>query len=376
MPVTNTLITPDIVARESLIHLQNNTILSRLVSSGYGANYTGSKVGETITVKIPPVVEAQEFSGTVTPQNLTQGFVTLELEKLFTVDYEISSSEFTLSLDDFSNTVVKPSMIALNQKLDAYLASLYKQVPYFSGTAGDPPDSVVDVLQVDKVLNVNKCPIDPRYLVVDPSGKVDLMSTTGLVDASAIGDGGQTFRSGQLGRVLGFNAYMNQNVKTHTAGTLAAGSPLVDGAVLAGATTMDIDGGVGVETIKLGDIFTVDGVTGQFVFTADKTAVAGAITGATFYPAAPVGGFANNAPITIVEDHTANLAFHPQAIALAVVPLEKPMGSATSSVLSDGGLSVRVVFDYDSSTKKDKISFDILCGAVVVRPELACRVLG
>ena len=43
-------------------------------------------------------------------------------------------------------------------------------------------------------------------------------------------------------------------------------------------------------------------------------------------------------------------------------PLELPMGAAKAAIASADGLAVRVVFDYDASTKTDKVSFDILYG--------------
>jgi hypothetical protein len=180
-----------------------------------------------------------------------------------------------------------------------------------------------------------------------------------------------------MGRVMGLDWYMAQNISRHTAGTFSGGTPLVNTAVLAGATTMNIDGGSAAETIKAGDIFTVAGVTGYMgVFTADKTATTGAITGAAFYPAAPTGGFANDAAITIVGSHTANLAFHQNAFSLAVVPLELPRGNQNAEYISFNGMGVRVVYGYDMSGKKDTISFDLLCGAKCIDPRLACRILG
>lgn len=59
-------------------------------------------------------------------------------------------------------------------------------------------------------------------------------------------------------------------------------------------------------------------------------------------------------------------------------PLAKPMGTADGSyaVISDSGLSLRVVFGYDINKKRDICSIDMLCGFKTMIPELACRVLG
>ena len=80
--------------------------------------------------------------------------------------------------------------------------------------------------------------------------------------------------------------------------------------------------------------------------------------------------------ITIVGSHSANLAFHPNAFALAVVPLELPRGTDKASYINYQGMGIRVVFGYDNNSKKDTISFDVLCGAKCIDPRLAVRVLG
>ena len=51
------------------------------------------------------------------------------------------------------------------------------------------------------------------------------------------------------------------------------------------------------------------------------------------------------------------------------------MGAAKTAVASADGLSVRVVFDYNSTKKYDVISFDILYGVKVLRSTLAVRLV-
>lgn len=84
-----------------------------------------------------------------------------------------------------------------------------------------------------------------------------------------------------------------------TAGTLKDTTPAIDGAVPAGATTMNLDGGAATETIVAGELFRVAGVGGLYRFTSAYAAVGGAITGAAFTPEAPAGGFPNDALLTM-----------------------------------------------------------------------------
>ena len=56
--------------------------------------------------------------------------------------------------------------------------------------------------------------------------------------------------------------------------------------------------------------------------------------------------------------------------------LALPMGAANAAYASAGGLGVRVVYDYDSATKTDKISFDVIYGIRELEPSLICKLKG
>lgn len=373
--MANTFLTPDIIGKEALMILERNLVAANLVHRDHESEFSGAKVGDTVTVRGPATFTANEFTSTVSVQNATESSVSLTLEKHFDVTLAVTSKDWTLELEDFSKQIVAPAVSAIAEGVDSYLLGKYKGVYQFSGTAGDPPDSLADLAAIDKVLNDAKVPLRDRFAIVNPTAKADMMAIEAVHRADARGDEGSALRDASMGRIMGFDWYMAQGINSHTVGTLA-GTPLVNGAVSAGATTLSLDGGATSGTIVIGDIFTVAGAPGQYVFTADATASTGAITGAAFLPAAPTGGFADNAAITVIGSHTANIAGHRNGLTLAVVPLEKPMGAARSEYVSYNGLGIRVVYDYSATNKTDTISFDVLCGAKVQDPRLLTRILG
>ena len=157
-----------------------------------------------------------------------------------------------------------------------------------------------------------------------------------------------------------------------TVGKLA----LLDGLQTVGLKTMDIDATTLTGTLVAGDLFTVAGDTQQYVVTGGPhTAAANAIAGVTFEPGAKIA-WADNAQITFVVNHVANVAFHRNAIALVVAPLEMPDGAAKSMVMGNRGLGIRYVSDYSIDSKADTISLDVLVGSRAIDPRLAVRVLG
>ena len=71
-----------------------------------------------------------------------------------------------------------------------------------------------------------------------------------------------------------------------------------------------------------------------------------------------------------------NVAGHKNAITVALVPLELPLGAQKAEYIGDRNLGIRAVYDYNSSTKTDTISLDVLVGAKCQQPDLLLRVVG
>lgn len=378
--MTNTFLTPSVIAREAAMLLSNSLIAGTLVYRDHQREFTdGYKKGDSISIRKPATFVANEFAGTSTPQAINEGNVSLVLEKHFDVAVEVTSKELSLSIQDFSKQVVEPMALAIATGVNAYVLSKYKEIPYFydAGTSTPAlPDTIAKLAQVPRVLNDNLVPVMPRNGIVSSSAQATLLGIEAFHSAEKRGDGGLALRSASMGSLLGIAWYMDQQVHTHTAGTFSTtGTPAINGAVAAGATTMAIDGGSGTETLKKGDLFTVADVVGQYVVTADATATAGAIAAVSFYPAAPAGGFPTDKAITVKKSHKANLVMHPNCIAMAAVPLALPMGGADGTYMSYNGVGIRMVMGYDMASKKNILAMDTLCGAKAIQPELGARVL-
>lgn len=69
------------------------------------------------------------------------------------------------------------------------------------------------------------------------------------------------------------------------------------------------------------------------------------------------------------------VAFHKQAVALVVRPLNTPKGVAASQVSRENfnGLSLRTVYSYNHDKKQDEVSVDVLYGLEALRKEAAIQ---
>jgi hypothetical protein len=374
----NTLLTPSVIAREALATLYAQTVMLPLVHRDYSNEF--AQVGDTVTVRKPAVFTANDFTSTITVQDAAESSVAVQMNRHLDVSFAVTSKELSLSISDFSTQLMAPAMEAIAQRVDRLLLGLYVDTYDVVGTAGTTPDGVDDITAVGRELDLFRVPLAERNLVVDAFAKDKFLQIPAFFEADKVGDDGSALRNASLGRKFGLNVVLGQNVAAHSNGTVAhTGTFAVNGAVLAGATTMNVDGSSTLTgTWAAGSVFTVAGVTGSFVVTNSPTAAANAMTGVSFFPAAPVGGFANDAVITRVANHTPNLAFHRTAFSFVSRPLALPMGvgAGQAAIVNYGGLGLRVVYGYDIATKKDTVSVDLLCGVKTLDAARAVRLLG
>ena len=73
------------------------------------------------------------------------------------------------------------------------------------------------------------------------------------------------------------------------------------------------------------------------------------------------------------SEHKQNLAFHKNAITLAMAPLDLPEDGATASRESFGNISIRAVRQYDITSDETVYRFDILFGVSAQNSDFAIR---
>ena len=412
---TNTTLTADIIAKEALMHLDNNLVFAKQVYRGYENEFSkkvnGYEVGETISIRRPTDFTVRT-NATMATQDVTEGKVALTVNQRRGVDFEFTSQDLTLRIGELGERVIKPAMIQLANSVDTFLAGMYASVPNWVGTSTKKIGSYADFAKAPERMDELAVPQDTRAAVLSPSDHWALLgSQTSLyIQDAAKG----AYRKGSLGEIGGVDTFMSQNVLTHTAGTRTNGTI---GASITAATVTYLSvkdsmtqvvalSGLGnAKTVNKGDVFTIADVYAvnpvtkarlpflkQFVAMEDKTADGSGNTNLTIYPAMIwSGAFQNVAVTTGVTDLNTkvvtwfsaagaqdrqNLVFHKNAFALVMVPLVKPPGAVDVSRQSYKGTSVRVIPVYDGTNDVSKWRLDILFGGAAIDPRLATRING
>ncbi len=410
--MANSLITPSIIAKESLFHLENNTILGDKVHRQYKNEFV--KIGDSVTIR-RPVKFVVSDGATRVNQDVTETTTSIVIDQRKHVSWNFSSQDLTLTIDEYAERYIKPAMIVLANKVDETIAAdgaanFYNIV----GTPGTTPadfEALADVAQRMDELSV---PDDGnRCLVLNPAGRWGLAvgmggtGSGGIFNAEIVGG---MVRKGFLGEIAGFMIYGDQNIAAQQAG-VQGGTTITDGAAVNGSNAIAVDGGTATITDywRKGDIVTFAGVnsvnpvsfidTGnlaEFVVTADTDTVAAGAATLPIFPAMIDGtGSGGNNPayqnVTALAangvvvavltgaanaTHAQNLGFHKNALALVMVPLELPDSAVFKARADWRGYSIRVIKDYDIDSDEEIIRLDIMFGTKAIYPDLGVRLTG
>jgi hypothetical protein len=410
--MANTTLTADIIAKEAVMILDNNLVMAKQVFRGYEEDFAkrvnGYKIGDTLIIRKPADFTIRD-GAVMNVQDVIEGTTQITANKRKGVDFQFTSQDLTLKIDQLSERVIKPAMVQLANQIDRDLMGLYVSVPSWVGTPGQVVKSYKDFAQAPERLDEGAVPTDERSAVLSPTDHWGLLgSQTALfIQDAARG----AYRQGSLGMIGGVDTYMDQNVPTHTVGAYG-GTPLVAGAGQvstyenvkdSNAQTLNTDGWTAsvAGLLKAGDIFTIAGVFAvnpvtkatlpylrEFAVVADANSDGSGTVALTISPAIITSGAfqtvsaapADNAAITVKgtasTGYRQNLVFHRNAFSLVMVDLQDPPGAVEVGRQSYQGCRVRVIPVYDGINDISKWRLDVLYGVKAIDPRLATRLSG
>jgi hypothetical protein len=410
--MANNLLTISKITNEALMVLENELTFTSEVDRNYDDQFAvvGAKIGNTVNVRRPG-----RFIGTTGPalnvEDFNETSVPVTLSTQFHVDTQFTTQDLALSLDMFSDRVLKPAVAAIANKIDRDgLVTAALNTANIVGTAGTPPTSLLTYLTAQAYLDSEGAPRDGRRsCIVEPFTSATIVdSLKGLfVPNTTIGN---QYVKGLMGRdSAGMNWKMDQNVVAQTfgsfAGTATVATTTATGFLTTGwaSTSSIVLTDTGTVSLNAGDVIQIAGVyavnpqnrqaygTNKLRSFVVKTAVSAADTTMTVVvsPAVISGGQFQNVSIPTTSATAAvtffnsagtvspqNIVMHRNAFTVAMADLELPEGVHFAGRASDKelGMSIRVVRQYTINNDSIPTRLDVLYGWAPLYPELACRV--
>lgn len=390
--MANSLLTPDIITKESLSVLHQKANFIGSINRQYDDQFaqTGAKIGTTLKIREPNQFTVRTGK-TLNTQDVEESSQTLTVATQVGVDMNFSSVDLTMTIDRFSERYIQPAMSRLAAYIENDAMSMYKDV-YQSvwDSAGDLAYN--DILDGARKITDGLAPQGGRTANLNATDRADLIKDT----KTLFNDQGQLskgFRDGMIGRAAGLDFMENTQWPGHTTAN-------EDGNYVCNTSTGITSGSAsialtaGANGLNEGDVFTIAGVfrvhpeskvvtseLQQFVVTADYTSgsvsvsptpvTSGAkqnvsIASAGSGKAVTVEGTANTA-------HRSSLLYHKDAFTFVTADLEKIGGVDFFSRQVLDGVSMRIVRQYDINNDNLPCRIDVLYGYKTIRPEWACR---
>jgi hypothetical protein len=416
--MANNLLTISKITNEALMVLENELTFTSEVDRNYDDQFAvvGAKIGNTVNVRKPG-----RFIGTTGPalnvEDFNETSVPVTLSTQFHVDTQFTTQDLALSLDMFSDRVLKPAIAAIANKVDRDgLAMATLQTANIVGTAGTPPTGLITYLTAGAYLDSEAAPRDGRRsCIVEPFTSATIVdSLKGLfVPNDKISE---QYKKGLMGTdSAGMRWRLDQNIVAQTFGsnstTTVTGSVATTTATgfltsgWASSSTITVTAAnTGTLNLNAGDVFTIAGVYAvnpqnrqaygsnklrNFVVKQTVAIASGSSGSVVVSPAVITAGQFQNVSIPTTSASAAitqfnstgivspqNIIMHKNAFTVAMADLELPEGVHFAGRASDKeiGLSVRVVRQYTINNDSIPTRLDVLYGWAPLYPELACRV--
>lgn len=443
---------PEQWANESIAILAENMVAANLVHRDFEMEF--AKKGDTVNTRQPAHMTAKRKGrhDSVVVQDITATNVPVVLDQHVYTTFLIEDGDETMAFKDLTEIYIRPAAIALANHADRIVLGQYPQfLPNMYGALGGLTvnNAVEYIVGTGKIMNDNLAHMSGRNLVLGTGAHALAIQNSVFHEADKVGDMGTALREASLGRKLGFDTFMDQNmVSMPTDTTLGSGKvnngsgypvgtttltidDVAMGELLAGqwislegrpyhvtavnadpATTMTLEGGLKY-AVANDDDFTIfdSGAVNQPSGSPDgypagyaKEIVVDGFTGTPINRGQIITFGTSNVKYVVVETNGStevlldrplaeaigdgdavnlgptggfNLAFHRNAMTLAIRPLALPKqgAGAIGGLASFGGLTVRTTVAYDPYRQGHLVTMDFLAGIKVLDTDLGAILL-
>jgi hypothetical protein len=238
----NSAFIPEIWAMEGLAILQENMVVANLVNRDFQPDV--ANFGDVVNTRRPGTfyISRRDDGSQLDLQDASALNVQVPLNQWFSTSFPIRDGEASKSFKDLVQIYLVPGMQSIARAIDRVVLG---QIHKYFGT----PDSRVGrlgkldasnakdfVLDARETLNKNNAPLDGRRLVVAPGSETAMLKTDIFLKANERGDGGTALENATLGRILGFDTYLAQNVAAAAPGKQDIATGTVDNALGAGGS--------------------------------------------------------------------------------------------------------------------------------------------
>jgi hypothetical protein len=204
-----------LVAADALPALVGNLVMGNLVNRDYEPVL--AQAGDAVNISIPPNLVANNLAegGAVTPQNPGLGNAQIVLNTHAEATFQIPDVTKVLAVPDLLNLYMQPAVVALAERIETDLLSLYSQFTANPavGTAGTAiTEATIDAAET-ALFNAKVPAGAPKFLVVDGNTYSQLRQIERFSEFRTAGEAGlRALVDGTVGKVKDFYIFRSQFV--------------------------------------------------------------------------------------------------------------------------------------------------------------------
>ena len=404
------------ITSKALLGVHNNTEMARRVARRWDGDFKGSgKIGDTLSIRKPAVFKPRT-GPVVAPNGYVDTYSQVQLNQLG-VDFEITSKELALNVDDFAENVLDNMVLALAQKFDIDILAATscatsadgRGFNQYAGAVGTAISTMSPFLNAKAVMETQSaCPTD---------NKISAMFNPYVAASTIMGQTGyfhpdktisENYKKGELGDLAGLSVFTSSNTPSLTLGTWS-GTVVYSSGASDGGNTITVSGMTG--TYNPGEHFTIAGVfavnpqgfavqpelkefevvsqTGAVITYFPATILTGTFQNVSALPSgsAAIYAWGSGTPAQAVASALSagtgqtvrrSLVFHEDAVALCMADLDSSeAGGQMSKRMKDDktGLRIRSSIWYDGINDKKIFRLDALYGAATLREGFGADVI-
>jgi len=211
----NSAFIPELWAMEGLHILEENMVMAGLVHRDFSpeiANY-----GDVVNTRRPGTFATRRKTDadSIELQDAQSTNVQVPLNQHMYISFTIKDGEASKSFQELVDIYLLPGMMGIARGIDR---AILGAVPDFLGNkvgklgALSALNAKDYLLEARETMNNNLAFPESRNCVLAPSAETAMLKTEMFLKANERGDGGRALREAALGRVLGFDTWMDQNV--------------------------------------------------------------------------------------------------------------------------------------------------------------------
>jgi hypothetical protein len=211
----NDALIPELWANESLAILEENMVMANLVHRDFSPLV--ASFGDVVNTRRPSEFSTKRKSQSdpVVSQDATSTNVQVPLNQHVYQTFTIKDEEASLSFKELISYYMEPAAMQMARTVDRILCGQVHR--FFANPAGklagmSSANAKDWILEAREIMNINKAYPNSRNLAISPQAETEMLKTELFIAANQRGDGGTALENAKLGRVLGFDTFMDQNV--------------------------------------------------------------------------------------------------------------------------------------------------------------------